>query len=98
MSAFIIRLGKSKVATVAREEAPGLVGIGSNERKGAGDDWTLYPSESSSWVPEGKLRRLHRKGYLPGLDVVVEGAPEDIQRTHKLFGLEGGGLGPRQAE
>src|SRR5919106_6743816 len=97
LSPFIISLGKSKVATVAREEAPGLVGIGSNERKGAGDDLTLYPSESSSWDPDGKLRSRHRKSYLSGLDVVVESAPEGIERIYKLFGWEDGGLGPRQA-
>ncbi len=74
-SAFIVTFRNAKDLTVAREEAPRLVGIGRDQSESTSnnlsdpDPWNLKNSGR-----EWELRGGHRQGDIPGLGIVLEGA------------------------
>ena len=97
LSAFVVRLGKPKEPTVAREEAPRFVGIGWDQNKSTGDQLTT-PWNSAGWCKDWERSGGHRLGDISRLGVVFEGAAQCGERFAKLTRFNCGGLGPRQSK
>ncbi len=94
LSAFVISLSQPEEPSVAREEAPCLVGIGRDQGKSAGDQLT-DPWDSTGRVPDLELRGSHRLGDISRLGVVLEGAAQGGEGFPNLIPNNGGGLGSR---